>query len=96
MSGGLGRILSEFQRYNPGTGERKKRKNLLIICGNLRYLRMKDWLTTAFDENFRGYAAEALGNVGTKQVVPLLEQALKVEPFPWVQNKITAALEKIK
>jgi hypothetical protein len=57
--------------------------------------RMKDWLTTAFDENFRGYAAEALGNVGTKDVVPLLEHALKVEPFPWIRNKITAALEKI-
>ncbi len=58
--------------------------------------RMREWLTVPFDENFRGYAAEALGCLGDRNSVPYLKDALEVEPFPWVRQKIEGALEKIK
>jgi hypothetical protein len=58
--------------------------------------RMQEWLTASFDENFRGYAAEALGNIGDQNSIHSLEQALGIEPFPWVRLKIEAALKKLK
>lgn len=53
--------------------------------------RMKEWLTVDFDENFRGYAAEALENIGDRDSINSLEQALAIEPFPWVSLKMEAA-----
>jgi hypothetical protein len=58
--------------------------------------RMQEWLTIPFDENFRGYAAEALGNIGNQSSVKSLEAALVIEPFPWVRHKIQAALDRIE
>ena len=57
--------------------------------------RMREWLAIKFDENFRAYAAEALGYLGDKDSVEALKAALKVEPFAWVRKKITEALAKI-
>ena len=57
--------------------------------------RMQQWLTTPFDENFRGYAADALGNLADTSSIDHLEKALSIEPFPWVRAKIQRALEKI-
>jgi len=59
-------------------------------------LRMREWLTVPFDENYRGYAAEALGYLGDRDSAPYLKAALAVEPFPWVRHKIEEALAKIK
>jgi len=57
--------------------------------------RMREWLTVAFDENFRGYAAEALGNLGDRGSIVLLQDALGKEPFMWVRQKIEQALSAI-
>lgn len=57
--------------------------------------RMKEWLAVPFDENFRGYAAEALGNLGDRDSINSLKRALAIEPFPWVRNKIQEALKKL-
>lgn len=57
--------------------------------------RMREWLTVKWDENFRGYAAEALGNLKDKASAPALRAALEAEPFPWVREKITEALGKL-
>ncbi len=57
--------------------------------------RMREWLTVRFDENFRGYAAEALGHLKDKSSVKALTTALAVEPFPWVREKIHQALKRI-
>ena len=58
--------------------------------------RMREWLTVPFDENFRGYAAEALGFLEDRESAACLEAALDVEPFPWVRRKIEEALNRIK
>lgn len=62
--------------------------------------RMREWLKAPFDENFRGYAAEALGNLadpGSRtSLEAALEAALEVEPLPWVRRKMEEALNKIK
>ena len=70
--------------------------SLGILGDNSIVPRMREWLTVPFDENFRGYAAEALGCLGDRDSIPALETALEVEPFPWVCRKIETALEKIK
>jgi len=58
--------------------------------------RMQEWLTAPFDENFRGYAAEALGNLKARDSEYLLKKALKVEPFPWVRQKLESTLNSIE
>jgi len=58
--------------------------------------RMREWLTVKFDENYRGYAAEALGNLRAQEAVPDLRKALKIEPFLWVREKIKNALTVMK
>ncbi len=58
--------------------------------------RMQQWLTVPFDENFRGYGAEALGNLADQSSINNLETALSIEPLPWVRVKIETALEKIR
>jgi len=55
--------------------------------------RMRDWLTVKWDENFRGYAAEALGNLKDADSLDALEAALTVEPFPWVREKMERAIK---
>ena len=57
--------------------------------------RMLDWLEAPFDENFRAYAAEALGHLRAGEALPKLEKALVREPVPWVRQKIEEALEKM-
>jgi hypothetical protein len=69
----------------------------LSILGDKSIIpRMREWLTVAFDENFRGYAAEALGNLGDRGSIVLLQDALEKEPFMWVRRKIEKALSVIK
>jgi len=58
--------------------------------------RMREWLTAPFDENFRGYTAEALGNLKDRDSEYLLKKALEVEPFPWVREKLETALNSIE
>ena len=58
--------------------------------------RMREWLTVQWDENFRGYAAEALGNLKDEDSLDALKAALDVEPFPWVRRKIRAAVRAIR
>ena len=57
--------------------------------------RMLDWLEAPFDENFRAYAAEALGHLRAGEALPKLEKALEREPVPWVRRKIEEALGKM-
>ncbi|HUU23659.1 MAG TPA: HEAT repeat domain-containing protein, partial [Phycisphaerae bacterium] len=57
---------------------------------------LRRWLVRTDDENFRGVAAEALGAMGEKESIPALEAALNVEPFPWVRERITQALSKLR
>ena len=57
---------------------------------------IRRWLTVVGDENYRGVAAEALGNLRDRDSVPALKAALQVEPFPWVREKTETALRKIE
>ncbi len=57
--------------------------------------RMLEWLTAPFDENFRGYAAEALGHLKAENTLSALEAALAVEPLPWVREKMNWAIDEI-
>ena len=57
--------------------------------------RMHEWLAVKWDENYRAYAAEALGSLKDKGSATALKAALAVEPFPWVRAKIEEALQKI-
>jgi hypothetical protein len=69
----------------------------LSILGDRSIIpRMREWLMVAFDENFRGYAAEALGNLKDRGSTAFLQAALKKEPFPWVRRKLEEALAAIK
>jgi len=54
--------------------------------------RMLDWLDAPFDENFRAYAAEALGHLRAGEALPKLREALEREPVPWVRQKLEEAL----
>ena len=45
---------------------------------------------------FRGYAAEALGNVKDKDSLEPLKTSLAVEPLPWVREKMEEAIKKIQ
>lgn len=58
--------------------------------------RMHEWLAVKWDENFRGYAAEALGNLKDKASARPLKAALAVEPFRWVRARIKDALKQIE
>ncbi len=58
--------------------------------------RMREWLRVKWDENFRGYAAEALGNLADEASLGDLKAALTVEPFPWVRQKLAEAVRKIE
>jgi HEAT repeat protein len=58
--------------------------------------RMLEWLKTPFDENYRGYAAEALGDLYAVEAKTYLQNAKAAEPVPWVRQKIEAALAKIE
>lgn len=69
----------------------------LSILGDKSIIpRMREWLKVPFDENFRGYAADALGNLGDRESMILLQEALEKEPFMWVRRKIEKALSAIK
>ncbi len=69
----------------------------LSILGDLSIIpRMREWLGVKFDENFRGYAAESLGNLNDKGSKFFLQRALAIEPFPWVREKIEDALGAIQ
>ena len=57
---------------------------------------MHQWLEVKFDENFRGYAAEALGHLADAESEAHLRDALDSEPFPWVRRKIDAALKRVR
>jgi hypothetical protein len=46
-----------------------------------------------WDEDFRGAAATALAEMGDRKAIPLLEEMLKTERFPWV---VAAAEESLK
>jgi hypothetical protein len=68
----------------------------LSILGDRRIApRMREWLTVKWDENFRGYAAEALGNLRDRESLSALRAALEVEPFPWVRRKMELAIQAI-
>ncbi len=54
--------------------------------------RMREWLTVKWDENFRGYAAEALGWLKDKECAPELRAALAIEPFAWVREEMRKAI----
>jgi HEAT repeat protein len=56
---------------------------------------MREWLRLVGDENYRGVAAEALGNLRDRDSVGTLTAAAAVEPFPWVREKINESLERI-
>lgn len=58
--------------------------------------RMLDWLRVPFDENFRGYAAEAIGDLHANDAAPQLREALNAEPLFWVRQKIVEALAKLQ
>ncbi|MFX0195816.1 MAG: HEAT repeat domain-containing protein [Candidatus Hodarchaeota archaeon] len=53
---------------------------------------------THWEENYRGYAAEALGLLGNSDAVPYLESLIVTEPFAWVreaaQNSINLLADK--
>lgn len=69
--------------------------SLSLLGDHSIVLRMREWLKAKFDENFRGYAAEALGNLNDRESGEALQKALSVEPFPWVRETIESALSKI-
>lgn len=48
--------------------------------------------TTHWDEDFRGYSAEALGKLGNQDAVTYITAARAVEPVGWVQDVQDAAL----
>ncbi|KPJ69811.1 hypothetical protein AMJ44_02225 [candidate division WOR-1 bacterium DG_54_3] len=45
------------------------------------YLYLAHW-----EENYRGYAAEALGLLGNSDAIPHLENLIAIEPFAWVRE----------
>ncbi|MFO7900760.1 MAG: HEAT repeat domain-containing protein, partial [Planctomycetota bacterium] len=57
---------------------------------------MREWLAVARDENYRGVAADALGNLRDRASAPALRRALRGEPFEWVRAQIRTALQTIE
>jgi HEAT repeat protein len=51
------------------------------------YPYLDDW-----DENFRGYAAIALGELGNKDAIPYLDELLQKETFPWVIEAVQESI----
>ena len=69
----------------------------LSILGDQSIIpRMREWLEVKFDENFRGYAAESLGNLKDRESSVFLQRAHAIEPFPWVRQKIEEALDAMQ
>jgi len=56
---------------------------------------LRDWLRVIGDENYRGVAAEALGNLRDRDSVAALTAAAAAEPLPWVRDEIHESLEEI-
>jgi hypothetical protein len=54
------------------------------------------WLNAAADENFRGAGAEILGNLRDRESLAILREALAIEPFPWVREKMSLAIHTIE
>ncbi len=57
--------------------------------------KLKSMLQVASDENLRYSAADALGDMGDRRQIATLKAALAVEPFPWIQDKMKAAIKKL-
>jgi hypothetical protein len=74
--------------------------NAALALGNLGDTsvvpRMLIWLKAPFDDNFRGYAAEVLGDLQDDATATHLKNALAVEPVPWVRQKIEESLKRIQ
>jgi hypothetical protein len=49
-----------------------------------------------WDEDFRGTAATALGNMGDQKAIPELEEMLKKETFPWVLSAAKRSIRMLK
>jgi len=59
-------------------------------------VKVRPWLAIAGDENYRGVAAEALGNLRDRDSLPALQAALDSEPFAWVRQKLEEAIASIR
>lgn len=58
--------------------------------------KLRAWLAARGDENTRAAAAEALGLLKDRPSLPALREALRVEPFGWVREKIAEAIRRIE
>jgi hypothetical protein len=58
--------------------------------------RLREWLTDISDENCRGGAAKALGEMGDRDSTAALKVALEVEPVAWVREEIEGALARLR
>ncbi|MBW1927360.1 MAG: HEAT repeat domain-containing protein [Deltaproteobacteria bacterium] len=48
-----------------------------------------------WDEDFRGAAAKALGELGYRGAIPMLKRAAKREPFEWVRDEMVGSLRTL-
>jgi len=57
---------------------------------------IRPWLKVAGDEDFRAIGAEVLGNLADRESLAPLRDALAVEPFQWVRQRMKHAIRAIE
>jgi len=57
---------------------------------------IRPWLKVAGDEDFRAIGAEVLGNLADRESLAPLRDALAVEPFQWVRQRMKHAIRTIE
>jgi hypothetical protein len=69
----------------------------LSLLGDKQIAHMvRPWLKVAGDEDFRAVAAEVLGNLADRESLTPLRDALAVEPFQWVRQRMERAIRAIE